>query len=147
MTDGAWEIVGRDHHQLPLDKTLGDALRQLVRKRFKTNAAKQIAQRWGLDPKTAQNVVQRGCVSERTITKAVRAEGWSLLLALGAELTGQTHHEWEEQLLDRIISEAERDREKVRRLRDKAALVRERADRVASTLYGPDADARQRQVP
>ena len=144
MTDWSANFMPRDRQLFARD--LGEAISALARQRWPHHTAKQIERAWGIDRSTAANVV-KGHVSATTITKAVRAEGWSLLLALGAELTGQTHHEWEEQLLDRIISEAERDREKVRRLRDKAALVRERADRVASTLYGPDADARQRQVP
>jgi len=71
----------------------------------------------------------------------------SLLLALGEELTGQSHHEWEEQRLNKIIEDAERDREKVRRLREKSALVRERADRVAAALHWQEPEEGQRLAP
>lgn len=136
---------------MPLDRPLfardvAEALAALTRQRWPHNTTGRIAKAWGIDKSTAENLL-KGKVSATTITKAIRAEGWGLLLALGEELTGQTHHEWEEQILDRIISEAERDREKVRRLREKSALVRERADRVASTLHREDAQPRQRQAP
>lgn len=129
MTAEAWDFVGRDDQQLPLGHTLGDAMRLLVRSRFGNNAAKKIERQWGLDPKTARNVVQGNC-SERTLTKAIRAEGWSLLEALGHALTGQTHHEWEEARLQRIIEEADNAKESIRRLRTRAQLLAE------STLDG-----------
>src|ERR1700752_1999895 len=99
MTSGAWEIVGRNDHQLPLGKNIGDALRDLIRARFRNNAAKAIESRWGLDPKTARNVVSPGHVSERTLTKAALSERWELWMALGEELFGQSYVEWEEQRL------------------------------------------------
>lgn len=116
--------MGKDTQQLPLGHTLGDAMRLLVRSKFGNNAAKKIEARWGLDPKTARNVTQGNC-SERTLTKAIRAEGWTLLEALGHALTGQTHHEWEEARLQRIIEEATRAQESIRRLRTRAQLLAE----------------------
>ena len=123
MTATGWEIVGQDYRELPLAKTVGDALRDLVRKRYPTNAAKVIARSWDLDPKTAKNVVTSGHVSERTLTKAVRAEGWALLEALGAELTGETFHQYEERKLQQIITEAENARENLVRLRQRREAV------------------------
>lgn len=124
MTDWSADFVGKDSQQLPLGHTLGDAMRLLVRDRFGNNAAKKIERLWGLDPKTARNVVQGNC-SERTLTKAVRVEGWGLLAALGHALTGQTHHEWEEQRLQQIIDEAENAKQSIRRLRTRAQLLAE----------------------
>lgn len=124
MTDWTVDFVGKDSQQLPLGHTLGDAMRLLVRGRFGNNAAKKIERLWGLDPKTARNVVQGNC-SERTLTKAIRVEGWDLLAQLGHALTGQTHHEWEEQRLQRIIEEASRAQESIRRLRTRAQLLAE----------------------
>lgn len=125
MTYGAWEIVGRNTQELPLGKTIGDALRDLIRLRFKNNAAKHIEGLWGLDAKTAKNVVTSGHVSERTLTKAARAERWALWMALGEELFGQSYSEWEEERLTAIIKEAGRDLERVRRLRPLAAALPE----------------------
>lgn len=126
MTYGGWQVVGTDYRELPLGTTIGDALRRLVRERFKVNTAKRIEARWGLDPRTARNVVTQGNVSERTLTKAALAERWALWMALGEELFGQSYAEWEEQRLKTIIEEAERDLEKVRRLRPLGAALPER---------------------
>jgi len=127
MTYGAWEVVGQKDQELRLGKTVGDALRDLITARFQHNAAKKIEALWNLDPKTSKNVVQRGCVSERTLTKAARAERWALWMALGEELFGQSYREWEEQRLQQIIEEAERDLDRVRRLRPISAAVPERS--------------------
>ena len=94
MTDGAWEVVGQDYQQFPLGKTIGDGLRDLIRKRWKNNAAKCIEAKWGLDPKTAKNVVTSGHVSERTLTKAIRAERWALWMALGEEVLEEAYEEF-----------------------------------------------------
>lgn len=138
MTYGAWEIVGQKDHQLPFGKTLGDAFRDLISHRFRHNAAKQIERIWDLDPKTAKNIIQRGCVSERTLTKAAQAEGWALWMALGEELFGGSYAAWEEQRLTKIIEDAARDLERVRRLRPQGALPPERsfAPREAGAVGG-----------
>lgn len=118
MADGAWEIVGLDDRKLPFEKTVGDAVRDLVRQRHKNNAAKMIERRWGVDPKTAKNVVSEGIVSTTTLTKAARAERWALWNALGEELFGETY----EQHLQNIIEETNRASDRMenrrRRLRD-----------------------------
>lgn len=148
MTDGAWQVVGTDYRELQLGSTIGDALRRLVRERFKFNTAKKIEARWGLDPRTARNVVTQGNVSERTLTKAAHAERWTLWMALGEELFGQSYAEWEEQRLKSIIEEAERDLERVRRLRPLGSALPERAfaaraaGAVDSTEVGDPADSR-----
>lgn len=132
MTFGAWEIVGQKDHRLPFGKTLGDAFRDLVTHRFRHNAAKQIERIWDVDPKTAKNIVQRGCVSERTLTKAAQSEGWAFWMALGEELFGQSFRDWEEQRLTSIIEDAARDLERVRRLRPQSSALSERS-------FAPDA--------
>lgn len=106
MTYVGWEIVGRNDQELPFAKTVGDALRDLIRRRYRSNAAKTIERDWDLDARTARNVVGQGNVSERTLTKAVRAEGWELLAALGAELTGETYEQFVERKLRIAIQEA-----------------------------------------
>lgn len=127
MTDGAWEIVGRDYRELPLGRTIGDALRELIRARFPHHAAKKIEAIWGLDAKTARNVVSQGNVSERTLTKAAKAERWALWMALGEMMFEESYDEWEERRLRAIIEEAERDLDRVRRLRPQGADVPHRS--------------------
>lgn len=127
MTYGDWEIVGRDYQQLPIGKTIGDAMRDLIRTRWPHHTAKRIEGRWGLDPKTARNVATQGNVSERTLTKAARAEGWDLWMALGEELFGQSYRQWEEHRLTKIIEDAERDLDRVRRLRPQGSALPERS--------------------
>jgi hypothetical protein len=127
MTYGAWEVVGEDYRELRLGRTIGDAVRLLVKARFKTNAAKGIETVWRLDPRTARNVVSQGNVSERTLTKAARAEGWAFWMALGEQLFGQSYALWEEERLTKIIGEAERDLERVRRLRPQSEALPERS--------------------
>jgi len=125
MTYGAWEVVGQDYQELPIGKTIGDALRGLIRKRWKNNAAKLIERGWGLDRKTAINVASYGKVSERTLTKAALSESWPLWMALGEELFGQSYADWEEHRLEKIIEEAARDLDRVRRLRPQTQAVPE----------------------
>jgi hypothetical protein len=138
MTSGAWEIVGRNYRELPIAKTIGDALRDLIRRRYANNAAKTIERDWDLDPKTAKNVVTAGHVSERTITKAVRAEGWPLLLALGAELTGETFEQFEERRLTQIIQEAEIARENIHRMAARRQTLEARTASALADLDGPE---------
>jgi len=135
MTDGVWDIVGRKDREIRIEKSVGDALRELVRKRFRNNAAKTIETIWGLDPKTAKNVVGQGNVSERTLTKAVNAERWALWMALGEELFDEKY----EQHLKAVVHEREQHRaaaeahaDHVRDLEAKASrLVRVRSGAVA----------------
>jgi hypothetical protein len=95
-----WEVVGRNDWELPLGTTIGDALRKLVRRRFKHNTAKTLETLWGLDPKTAKNVVQSGHVSERTLTKAAKSERWALWIALGEEIFEETYAQYLARLAD-----------------------------------------------
>lgn len=115
--------MGTDNRELPIEKTIGDAVRGLVRRRWKNNAAKMLERQWGLDPKTARNVVGNGHVSERTLTKAVRAEGWDFIAALGVELTGQSY----EQHLEIAIEETARAQENLARRRDHVRQLEARA--------------------
>ncbi|WP_454760603.1 hypothetical protein [Caulobacter segnis] len=84
-----------------------------------------------------------GNVSERTLTKAIKAEGWDLLLELGAELTGETFEEFEERRQQRIIEEAKSAQETVRILRAKRAALDKRAI-VALDAFDRSLDDRQR---
>ena len=136
MASTGWQVVGQDSQKLPISKTVGDALRDLIRKRYANNAAKTIERDWDLDPKTAKNVVSAGHVSERTLTKALRAEGWPLLLALGAELTGETFEQFEERRLTQIIQEAELARENIHRMAARRQTLEARTARALADLDG-----------
>lgn len=130
MTDGVWEIVGRNRTSLPAEKSLSDALRDLIQRRHKSDARKYIEQSWGLDPKTARNVVQSGHVSERTLTKAAKAERWALWHALGEEMFGETY----EQFLQGVIDETDRARERACARRDHIRSLEARAASVVALL-------------
>lgn len=133
MTSGVWEIVGQNDRELPLGTTIGDALRRLVQRRFKTNAAKSLERRWGLDPKTAKNVVQCGNVSERTLTKAALSERWSLWMALGEEIFEETYADH----LARVADERERAARQAAADEDQFRSLEARAAGVVSLLDGP----------
>lgn len=137
MASTGWQVVGQNSQELPILKTVGDALRDLIRKRYVNNAAKRIERDWDLDPKTAKNVVTEGHVSERTLTKAFRAEGWELILAMGAELTGETFDQYEERRLTQIIQEAELARENIHRMAARREALEARAGSAFADLDGP----------
>lgn len=101
MTSTGWEIVGRNDRDFPGERSLGEAVRGLVRRRWASNAAKMLEREWDLDPKTARNVVGAGNVSERTLSKAIRAEGWAFLAELGEELTGHTYDQHLQAVIER----------------------------------------------
>jgi hypothetical protein len=85
--------------------SIGEALAELVRQKYPRDTAKHISRSWDIDKATAANVL-KGHASERTLTKAVKAEGWDLLAQLGAVLTGETYAEYEERQLQQIIERA-----------------------------------------
>lgn len=127
MSYGAWEIVGLDDRELPLGKTIGDAVCDLVRRRWPHHTAKTLERRWGLDPKTAKNVVSQSNVSERTLTKGVRAEGWELWHALGQELFGESFYQYEERRIEAALREVEGVRSNLVRIRAKGEELLSRA--------------------
>lgn len=127
--------MGRNDRELPLEKSIGDAVRGLIRRRWQTNTAKQIERAWDLDPKTAKNVVTNGNVSERTLTKAVRAEGWAFLDALGHELTGESYADY----LHRITERDAHDQRERERARDTVRSLEERARDLGHLSHRPAA--------
>lgn len=154
MTSGVWEIVGQDNQELPLGTTIGNALRRLISRHYRHNAAKTIETKWKLDPKTAKNVVGRGNVSERTLTKALLAERWALWMALGEEVLEQTYAAYLEEVANErqtIADRAAADKDHLLRLEARAAGVvalldgqgdrqPERLDgRVRASVDGPSA--------
>lgn len=127
MTSTNWEFMPEDRQLFRW--SLGEALARLVRQKWPHHTAKIVSREWGIERSTAENLI-KGHASERTISKAVEAEGWDLLDALGQAITGQTHHEWEEQKLKSIIEEAERAQGRIRSLRS----ARERLETRAAAL-------------
>lgn len=111
--------------------SLGEALADLARQKYPRDTAKHIARHWDIDPSTAANVV-RGHASERTLTKAIKAEGWGLLAHLGAAMTGETFHQYEERQLQQII-------ERAADASQKLVQLRTRREAMASQSLDPDA--------
>lgn len=109
------------------DGSLGEVLATFIRRRWPTDTAKQTARAWGLDPSTAANVT-KGHASERTLKKALQAEGWPLLMALGEAVTGQSYEQFLRGVIDdqrAAIERAEARRNSLRSLEDSAASVLE----------------------
>lgn len=127
MTYAGWEFVPEDRQLF--GRTLGEALARLARDRWPRGTTKMVAKAWDLDLGTAENLT-KGHASERTITKAIRAEGWDLLGALGHALTGQTYEQWLEAKLTTLIDESNRAAESIRSLRAR----RERLEAGAASL-------------
>lgn len=110
--------------------SIGEALAELVRQRYPRDTAKHLARRWDIDPATAANVL-KGHASERTLTKAIKAEGWDLLACLGAALTGESFAEYEERQLQQII-------ERAADASQKLVHLRARREALASQSLDPD---------
>ena len=93
MTATEYEFVPLERQLFGL--SLGEALAGLARQKYPRDTAKHLARAWQIDPSTAANVL-KGHASERTLAKAFRAEGWTLIDAIGKAVTGETYHEYEE---------------------------------------------------
>ncbi len=115
-------------------RTLGELLALFAKRAWPRDTAKLVARRWDLDRTTAENVL-RGHGSERTVTKAVKAEGWPLVMALGEALTGTTY----QQHLNHMIEDADNVRTLRLSHRATVAELEARADRVRGSLAGPAA--------
>lgn len=87
--------------EFPQETGLGAVLARLARIRWPQNTAKHAARAWGLDATTAANVV-RGSASERTLFKAIRADGWELLMKIGEAVIGCTYEEYLQKKLERL---------------------------------------------
>lgn len=132
MTAVGTHFVGQEDQVF---QSLGEAVQTVIRRRWRSNAAKMLEQQWDLDPRTAKNVVQTGNVSERTLNKAIRAEGWSLLAELGEALTGQSY----EDHLASLIEDTRRAQEHLARRRDHVRDLEARAASVVASWDRLDA--------
>lgn len=126
MTSTEWNFVPEQHQQL-IDRTMGEALARMVRAKWPRDTAKHVARAWEVDLSTATNVT-RGHASERTLTKAIRAEGWGLLAPLGEALIGHAY----EQHLTQAIEETNRAQRSLESRRDRVRDLEARAARVAA---------------
>ena len=113
------------HRQL-LGSGIGEAVAELVRTKYPRDTAKHVSRSWDIDHATAVNVVKGHC-STRTLAKAFHAEGWELITALGASITGETFDQYEERRLNSIIQEADRARQNLDRIRARRAEMASRA--------------------
>lgn len=121
------------------DRTLGEAMADIARHRYPRDTAKHIARAWDIDASTATNVV-RGHCSERTLTKAFKAEGWALISALGAVITGESYAQYEERKLQSIIEEGARAHENLVQLRARREALESRASDALDAFDRPHAD-------
>lgn len=108
------------------DRTLGEAVAELVRQRYQN--PKLLARAWDIELGTAENV-WRGHASTRSLTAAVVAEGWQFIEALGATVTGETYEQYQERLLDAKLKELADAQQTVIRIRSRReALERQSPD-------------------
>jgi len=131
MTSIGWGFVQQDTSEL-IPRTMGEHLAACVRKRWPKSTAKAVERAWDVDPTTAANII-RGRASERTISKALKAEGWPLLMALGEAMTGQAYDEF----LESIVHEQERIRERAAQRRDHVRRLEARAAELVAVRPGP----------
>lgn len=152
---------------LPVDRQLfdldvGEAMSLIARQKYPS--AKHLARAWKIELSTAENVLKGHC-SGRTLTKAFKAEGWTIIAALGATITGETFEQYEERRFSQIIRDAERARHNIRSLAARraqmesdAALLRDAGaveaagdkrhdDRERRPLAGGDRSATDRPLP
>lgn len=132
MTDWSADFVGKNSSQFP---SLGEALHRVISRRWKTNAAKMIERSWGVDPKTATNFASEKKLSERTLTKAAKAERWALWHALGEEMFGESYEDY----LRGVINDLEQERQRAEARRDRLRDLEGRASRVFAVLDRPAA--------
>lgn len=137
MTATEWEFVPLEQQLFGL--SLGEALAGLARQKYPRDTAKHLTRAWQIDPSTAANVL-KGHASERTLAKAFRAEGWSLIDAIGKAVTGETHHEYEVRTLELKIREAEVARQNLVRIRSRREALERRAMELEPVLPGEGAE-------
>lgn len=113
---------------------MGELLAAFVRRRWPRDTAKQVSKAWDIDPSTAANLT-KGHASERTISKAIKAEGWPLLMALGEAMTGQAYDDF----LESIVHEQQRIRDRAADRRDHIRSLETRARGVLDAVDGPSA--------
>ena len=113
--------------------TLGEALRAAAKAAWPWNTANHMQRRWGLDPRTAENVA-KGHGSARTLLKAVQAEGedaWALWDAVGELIIGESRDQYDERQFALILKEAALAREKLQDRQARRSALEARTFRVS----------------
>lgn len=104
---------------------VGGILGAIFRRMYPRDTAKRTEAFLDVDRVTATNLT-KGHASERTITKALRAGGWPLLMQLGEAMTGQTYADHLQSVVqehDRLREQAAARQDHLRRLEERAAVV------------------------
>lgn len=86
--------------------SLGEALSQYVKDRFKHNTAKEAAIHYGVDLETARNVV-KGHVSARFLALALAADAYEIADAIVFGITNTSRADWEREEINRLVGELE----------------------------------------
>lgn len=134
-----------DKYDLRLQRNIGDAFAELIRKRWPFHTAKQLVRNYAFDPTAAANAV-RGKAGAALITKAVHAEqsasqaAWELWMLLGEELIGETLEQYQERRLQRLIEENNRARERIETIRATRQRLEAKAPEMAGLADRPLAE-------
>jgi hypothetical protein len=128
MTQGLATFMPLDRQEWT-DEGIGQILARFVRRAYPSDTAKTVSRRYDLKLSAAENLT-KGHASERAIAKAIRAEGWPLLMALGEAMTGESY----EDFLRGVADEHERAAERARARRDHLRTLESRAGRVLASL-------------
>lgn len=104
-------------------RTVGEALAALARELWPENTAKHIQRNWGVKDLSAAENLKKGQASERTITKALKAGGWPVIMAVGEALQGHSY----DQHLQQIIEDQERVRQRMASRRERIREMEARA--------------------
>lgn len=130
MTAGVADFMPRDRQLF--DRSMGELLAAFVRNRWPRDTAKNVSRAWDIDPTTAANLT-KGHASERTITKALKAEGWPLFMALGEAVTGESYTSF----LQGVVDEHRHAQERAEARRYHLEMLETRAGRVLHVVDGP----------
>lgn len=126
------DFLPRDRNLFRPFATLGEALREIARNRWRAHTAKEAARAWGLEHSTGESLT-RGHASERTVVKAVRGEGengWALWDALGELIIGESRAEFEERRLQTIIAAGEDAQRRLKAYRSRQDELEARSGRL-----------------
>lgn len=86
------QIMARDPYTLQLSPHVGEAVSRYLKYRHPANTAKLVARQAGIDPRTADNILD-GHLSATTCTKLFVAYGWDLISCIGTAVTGVTYEQ------------------------------------------------------
>jgi hypothetical protein len=121
MTALDMEFLPLDRHSL-FPHSVGEILAKFARRKWPRDTTKHVSREWGVDPRTAANLI-KGHSSERTISTALRAEGWPLFMALGEAMTGEAYSDF----LQGVADAHERQRKRAEAHKDTIRSLEARA--------------------